>query len=640
MRRRWNLSEQPWTLRGWRQNDWEMGKSFARTEDGTNDVAALTVWVPSSVRGALVEAGIVPSPYVGTQSRASEWIENRHWSYTTELPADMFDAAAGHRIILTAESLDYAGVVLVDSEEVARFRGSLIPVEFDLTEAIAGGGRDLTIVFTQVPDDLGQIGRTSRIREWKARFNYGWDWTPRIVQLGIAGPIALEARAGAVIDDVRVLPEYDAQAGTGRLRVRVTASEAGQSGTVTITGPGTSAGHTISADGEWHYLNVGSVEAWTVHTAGDRNLYEVTVEIPGDSVTRRVGFRDLRWLTTEGAPASAEPWLLELNGRRIFLAGVNWVPIRPDYADVRIEDYRLRFNAYRDLGVVLLRVWGGAALERAEFYDLADEYGFLVWQELPLSSSGIDNSPPDDPEFAAELAEIARSYARRISHHASLAVWGGGNELTTDSPVITDIEPLDDTHPALAAAKYAFADDDPTRRYVATSPLGPSTWAREDDYGTGVHHDVHGPWEYDKSFEDWKRYWDADDSTLRSEVGMSGASSIDLLERFDMAGPTATPAERAALQQRWSHSSAWWLGEYKRWDGTGTLDEWVAHSQARQAEWLGYAATASRNRFPAVGGFIVWLGHDTFPCAVSLSVLDFEGAIKPVGDALRRAFRG
>lgn len=641
MRTRWDLSAFTWTLRGWRQHDWELGKSFARTEDGTPDVPPLVARVPGSVRGALVAAGIVPSPYRGTDSRASEWIENRHWSYTVVIPDDAAAAAESARLVLVADSLDYAGVVLVDSTEVGRFEGSLTPVEFDVTDAVAQGGRTLTIVFTHLPDDIGQVGRTSEIREWKARFNYGWDWTPRIVQVGIAGPIALEARAGALLDRVDVATEHDHATGAGSLRVR---AHSGAAGTVRVdvTAPDGSAVATaaVDADGRWHAVELGVVETWQPHTRGDQPLYTVAVHNDDDRHTRRIGFRSLRWLPAQDAPAGAEPWILEVNGEPLFLAGVNWVPVRPDTADVTPDEIRARLLAYREIGVVILRVWGGAALEQRAFYDLADELGFLVWQELPLSSSGIDNLPPADDAFVGEFARIAASYAERIAHHASLVLWGGGNELTQGPTETLPDRPIDDSHPAIAAAKAVIAEADPARRFVATSPLGPSVWAFPENFGTGIHHDVHGPWEFDGPFEDWRDYWDRDDALLRSEVGMGGASGMDLLEAYDLAGPTSTPEERAELQQRWRHSSAWWLKDFARWEGEGTLAEWVDRSQRRQAKWLSYAARATLDRFPAVGGFIVWLGHDTFPCAVSLSLLDFEGRIKPVGRALGEVFRG
>lgn len=642
MRREWDLGDRDWSLIGWRQNDWELGMTFARLEAGRPDVAAVPAAVPGSVRGALRRAGVVPDPGVALDSRASEWIENRHWTFSRPLPA-LPPLEPGDRIVLVADSLDYTGAILVDRSTVATFRGTFRSVEVDLTDAIAAGGTQLTIVFTDVPADLGQIGRSSRIRDWKTRFYYGWDWTPRIVQTGIAGPLRLELRRGARLCDVAVRADLDGT-GAGALRIRAEVDGVGNLVAVVTDPAGARSEHPLPVTGEGTVV-LGAVEPWRLHAPAPA-LYGVGVELRDadgallDVRSRRVGFRTVEWRANEGAPEGAEPWLLVLNGEPVFLAGVNWVPIRPDYADVTVGDYRSRLVAYRDVGVVVLRVWGGAALEQDAFYDLADELGLLIWQELPLSSSGIDNTPPGDFEIAEELAAIARDYARRVGHHPSIVLWGGGNELTSGATPFRPDAPLTDAHPAIAAAKAALAETDPGRRFVATSPTGPTIWADPARYGEGVHHDVHGPWESDDTFEAWCAYWDGDDSLLRSEVGMSGASPVDLLERHGLAGPTSTEEDRAALRQLWSHSSAWWLGEFDRWDGAGGLESWVDHSQVRQAAWLAYAARVTRDRFPRVGGFIVWLGHDTFPCAVSLSILDSDGRPKPVADALAAVFRG
>src|SRR5262249_3045181 len=144
----------------------------SRLEDGRPDVRAVPARVPGSVRGALVRAGVTPDPGNGLDSRLSEWLEHRHWTFSTPLPAEALGVPADRRLILSFEALDYEGAILVDSAVVGEFRGSMSGREFDLTPFVSEGAV-LTVVFTNVPDGLGQIARTSRLRDWKPRFGYG-----------------------------------------------------------------------------------------------------------------------------------------------------------------------------------------------------------------------------------------------------------------------------------------------------------------------------------------------------------------------------------------------------------------------------------------------------------------------------------
>lgn len=645
MRQRWDLSEAEWTLRGWRQNDWRWETSFARIESKTPEINDVPARVPGSVRGALVDHGVVPSPYSGLRSRDSEWIENRHWTYTATLPEGVVAAAeSGSRVVLRAQSLDYGGSVIVDDAEVGTWTGAMTPQAFDLTDAVRAGGRTLTIAFATLPDELGQIGWTSRIRAWKARFNYGWDWTPRIVQVGIPGGLEIEATAGLAIERFEVRAGFDPESGVGSIRYRARLAGDGTA-VLALDGPDVSESWSAIADGEWHEVAVAGVTPWRVLPDGAQALYSVALDArsPGGDGDRRalhIGFRSVRWLPTADAPEGCEPWLLELNGATMFMAGVNWVPIRPDYADVTREDYLVRLRAYRELGFSVLRIWGGAARESDEFYRLCDEMGFLLWQELPLSSSGLDNLPPSDPEFAAELAAIAEAYVAALAHHPSIILWGGGNELASNAADNTGSLPAVREQSPLAEAGAVFAREDPDRRYVPSSPSGPRALASADDFGTGVHHDVHGPWMHSGTDDEWRHYWDADDAVLRSEVGFDGASRYALLAAHDLVGPTATAAERTKLAARWTHSAAWLLHSFRRWGGTGTLREWVTADQQRQADLLGYAAASARRRFPQCAGFIVWMGHDAYPMPTSLSLLDFDGVLKPAAWAVSRALSG
>jgi beta-mannosidase len=358
---------------------------------------------------------------------------------------------------------------------------------------------------------------------------------------------------------------------------------------------------------------------------------------------RRVGFKRVRWLPCEGAAPDALPWLCEVNGRTVFLQGVNWSPIRVAYPDTTVDEYRLRVGLYRDMGCNFLRVWGGAYLESEDFYDLCDEAGLLVWQEFPLSSSGIDNWPPERPEVIAELCRIAATYIQRRAHHVSLLMWCGGNELQSsgEGSKVGAGRPVSGDHPCLKALADVVAAEDPERRFLPTSAYGPRFNAAAAEFGQGVHHLIHGPWGIgdERSIEPWKEYWRGDDALFRAEVGMPGACDVELIQRY------LPEAWWPPSNETWAHSSRWWL-MWPRYSHLASLppDEALARyvelTQAEQAEALSFAARCCKARFPRCGGFVIWHGHDCFPCPIGNALIDVEGHPKPVCFALREVFRG
>jgi beta-mannosidase len=247
-------------------------------------------------------------------------------------------------------------------------------------------------------------------------------------------------------------------------------------------------------------------------------------------------------------------------------------------------------------------------------------------QEFPWCSSGIDNRPPDDPETVARALETARSFIERRAHHPSLILWCGGNEL---QEVIDGRErPLAGTHPLVAALGPLVAAIDPDRRFLPTTPFGPEFSIKPENRGKGLHHCVHGPWKADGSFEDWAEWWRESDALFHAEAGAPGASPAEMIRRF--AGEPPLPGD--ASHPAWLHASSWWL-QWDEWLATGgdpdDLDSYVNWSQEYQLRLLASAWRACRDRFPRCGGFIVWMGHDSFPCPVNTSILDFDGNPKP-----------
>lgn len=109
----------------------------------------------------------------------------------------------------------------------------------------------------------------------------------------------------------------------------------------------------------------------------------------------------------------------------------------------------------------ILRIWGGGFINKESFYDLCDELGIMVWQELPLAC----NEYPDDEDYLAVLEKEAIAIVRRLRTHPCLVLWCGGNELFNNWSKMTD------QHHALRLLDSVCYREDKDTPFIMTSPL-------------------------------------------------------------------------------------------------------------------------------------------------------------------------
>ncbi|MHB9032582.1 MAG: glycosyl hydrolase 2 galactose-binding domain-containing protein [Anaerolineae bacterium] len=651
MRKVYDLANLDWELLGYIPHLWELEKSNALPQAASCEVAGVPARVPGSVQAALRAAGIIPDWNVGGNARLCEWVENRHWIYRAVLPDAGYDPALSWE--LECLGLDYTGWVYLNNRRVGTFTGSHLPHRFALPGPLVKAGSMLEIIFGLPPRWLGQFGYTSQMTEWKTRFNYTWDWAPRLVQAGISDAIRLVGSDGESLTGLRCSPAADLADGTGSLRLQADVS--GQQAAVVRCELRQGDRVIVSADFRPAEVKAGvtwaglPVDLWWPNLEGDQPLYDLSCRLLAadgavlDEAPQRVGFRHVAWRPCAGAPPEADPWQCVVNGRPVFLQGFNYQPVRCNYADVTAADHAARLAVYKDIGTNCFRINACGYLESEAFYNQCDELGIMVWQEFPLTSSGVENWPPEDPASIEALAEIARSFIHRRQHHPALILWGGSNEQmgSLDGGKVGMGKPCPPSQPTLARLGQVVAREDPTRRYVPTSPLGPRASSNPADAGRGLHWDVHGPNLNFESDAEMQRYWAADDALFRAEIYVSGAAAAETIQRY-RGEWEAMPASKD--NPLWRRPTPWWndWDELVRIHGRepASLEEYVAWSQAKQAERLGYAMRACKARFPGIGGALMWGSHDTTPMPVNTTIMDFDAVVKPAAAALKRAWRG
>jgi beta-mannosidase len=641
------LSSLAWKICGYRPYYWHERKAIEYDGHFQPDVQAITAIVPGSAQTALRKAKKLPDWRVGNDSFLCQWAEHFQWEFFTDLPAIKFQP--GDSIILHCEGLDYSGWIGIDGKAVAEFRGALVRHRFDLTPYLSDGKpHRLSLLFDIPPEEQGQAGVTSRTHFFKPRYNFSWDWTPRFVPVGIWDELWIEA--GPPQPRVlKVLPFLGEDLKTGRVNVLIDSPSDGAEVSISLSKRGKRIGEkniSCAAGVQTISLTDLTVESWFPNGYGKQPLYELNVVTRGgknpDRIHRcTVGFKRTRWLSAPDAPAGSPANVCEINGVPIFLQGVNWTPIRMDYHDTPVGEYEKRINLYKEMGCTILRVWGGAFLEREIFYDLCDRAGLMVWQEFPLSSSTMESTPPHDPTAIAELRKIAKDYIHRRAHHASKLLWCGGNELQTP-PGEKGQNPLNADDPCLAALKEVVEAEDPGTRFLPTSPSGRLFYAHAENFGKGLHAHVHGPWNHHGTWDEAIDYWTRDDAGFRSECGMPSVQSFKLIKKYAGNLPTWPPTKDNPY---WSHTSLFWLPkgrfdkQFKGLKGDAALKKFIAITDEWQIKILTLAASSCKSRFPDCAGFIIWMGHDCFPCAINTSILDIDGHPKAVYHALKKIFR-
>jgi len=224
-------------------------------------------------------------------------------------------------------------------------------------------------------------------------------------------------------------------------------------------------------------------------------------------------------LTSPAAkPVVGEPGMndlvIKVNGVRIAARGGNW---GMDDSRKRVSREHLEpfFRLHQVANLNIIRNWVGQNTEKM-FFDLADEYGMMVWNDFWASTQGW-NVEPEDP---ALFIENARDVVKRFRNHPSIVIWCGRNE-GVPQPVLN-----------LGLIK-TFAELDGTRYYSPSS--------------NQVNLRNSGPY----SYKDPTFYY-AHNRGFAVELGISSMSTLESF-KASVAAPDQWPISDAWAYHDWHH---------------------------------------------------------------------------------------
>jgi beta-mannosidase len=167
---------------------------------------------------------------------------------------------------------------------------------------------------------------------------------------------------------------------------------------------------------------------WNPNGLGKPNLYQVRLSLKRNGqITDRnefeYGIRTIERVVSAGPRTGDrfDNWQFIVNGKKIFVKGMNFTP-QDILLETSEERYRWTLSAAKEMGVQLIRIWGGGLLETNTLYKLCNEMGIMVWQDFPIGNQ-------DTPEYPQDIweAQVVQNICR-LRNHPSLVIWCGGNE--------------------------------------------------------------------------------------------------------------------------------------------------------------------------------------------------------------------
>jgi len=634
----YSLNGSDWKLMG----HWPYTPLWGKSMETGEDLLGVTDWIPSSVPGTvqldLLKAGLIPDPYFETNSLLCEWVENRWWQYRKIFSLPSLDRT--ERITLDFEGVDYATHFFLNGQKLGYHEGMYEPVSYDIAPLLKDENR-LDVMLESAPQEFSQIGYTSKTTTQKARFGYKWDFCTHLVHLGIWEGVFLRATGPYRLEEV--FAESDYRDGIGYVtfsgRVDGLGGRSDARLILSLFGNGLSDSVELMPDIKSRQfkvtLPVKDPSLWMPNGYGAQPLYQYTLTLfdsAGISDRRegKIGIRSLSYRQTEGAAYDALPYTPIINGTLIYLNGVNMTPLSHFYGALTHEDYEVILRQAREMGVNLIRVWGGGIIEKEDFYELCDTYGIMIWQEFIQSSSGIDNTPSKIPTFLALLECTAKSALLNRRSYTSLTFWSGGNELmnTTDHPVNYGDENI--SMLCGLVKKY-----DPRRFFLPSSASGPNSWLTDIP---GTNHDIHGNWKYDGIRNHYTRY-NHSDAMLQSEFGCEGLSSLEELK--SILSPSHLKPTDMKTDLMWRHHGEWWDSYERDTDLFGPLTDlrrWIFLSQWIQGEAIRYILEANRRRAFACAGSFVWQLNEPWPNVSCTALIEHKGRSKLAAYQVKKAF--
>lgn len=606
---------------------------------------ALPASVPFSVYHDLLAHGEIEDPYYRDNAEAALALSAEDYTYDCDFRAEAALSSC-REVLLHFDGVDTLADIYLNGTLLGHTCNMHREWEFPVKELLREGDNRLEVRFYSpvryMEEKVREQGSIPCNTDTLDGFNYlrksscmsGWDWAPKLPDMGIFRPVTLLGVCDERIYSVLIRQKH--MEGKVCLSFDVDTLRRRTGGEVAyrvmVTAPD---GSVQRRDDSPRELVIEQPALWWPRGYGGQPLYTVRVEALADGAVqdvweRRIGLRTMGMKIEKDA--WGESFAHEINGIAIFAMGADYIPedcLLPRFSRERTE--RLLAQC-AEANYNTIRVWGGAGYPEDWFFDLCDEYGFLVWEDLMFACSTYRLTEEFEENISQEIAENIR----RIRHHACLGLWCGNNEMegmimdgyTRDPRLIGDY-----TRMYSYVIPGIVKREDPDAFYWPSSPSSGGDFDEPEAESRGDAH-YWKVWHGYQPFPDYRRH----NFRYASEFGFESLPALKTIESFTLPEDRNVFSYVMDRHQRSENGYAKmmvYMAQYFRYPEN--LSDLVYASQLLQAQAMRYAVEHWRRHRGECMGAIIWQLNDCWP-VTSWSSIDYFGRWKALHYFERRFF--
>lgn len=551
------------------------------------------------------------------------------------------------------EHIDTISEIFLNGNLIGKTANAHISHKIMISPSFLKKGKNLLSLFLSpaiafVDNNASLPDIKDRVFVRRPTYNYGWDFAPRAVLLGI-GNVKLYMKDEISLTNAFVFTDNcsEEKADLGLEWTTETNHDAQLEFILTIKNLMTD--EIIYSEQFSQFLRRGgnnckktiSIERpnlWWPNGYGNQPLYELKLieKATGVSINTKFGVRKIRLLLENNNDHS---FIFEINNKKIWAKGANWVPTDALTNYSEEKKYRELLSMAKDANFNMIRIWGGGVVEKNTFYDLCDELGIIVWHDFQFACSVY----PETKEYLENVENEITHILKRLRNHPSIVLWCGNNENEWIYFHNYNEDYREETKPGekLHQMKRRCCEQlDWTRPYWRSSPWSPSS---EESFSFDpnsqkegnchdwfVWHGVGQPNSEPPEFE----YYAKNKAKFITEFGIQSLPVKETIDRL------FSPVTQSAPNDVWEFHNCD-LHKIKvnmeKFGQPKTIDEWILYTQAAQAFGLKFAIENWRSRKFMTAGSLIWQLNEPWP-TICWSLVDYYNRPKMAYWFVKRAY--